>query len=112
MSAADEAVPLSAASFHILLALAEGERHGYALIKDIEAETGGTIRLGTGTLYRIIRQLLDDGWIAESARVDPDPRRRFYRLTPRGRDVARAEARRLSAVVTLAQQRRLLPSRA
>jgi DNA-binding PadR family transcriptional regulator len=110
--AVDEVLPLSAASFHILLALADGERHGYALIKDIEEETGGAIRLGTGTLYRIVRQLLDDGWIAESPRVDPDPRRRFYRLTPRGREVAKAEARRLAGVVSLAQRRHLLPARA
>jgi DNA-binding PadR family transcriptional regulator len=98
-------------AFHILLALADGERHGYSIIKEVEEETEGAVRLGPGTLYRMLKQLLDDEWIAEVAREDEsDPRRRYYRLTPRGRRVAQAEAARLANLVKLARNRRLLPA--
>ena len=100
--------PLSATGFHILLTLADGERHGYAIGKDVEDATQGAIVLGPATLYRTIKQFLADGWIAE---VDgDDERRRVYRLTPRGRKVAQAEAQRLEAVVKVARERRLLPA--
>jgi len=109
------ALPLGAATFYILLALAGGERHGYAIAKEVEEQTAGTIRLGPGTLYRLIKQLTVDGWIAETgaAAADDDrERRRTYRLTPRGRRIAQAEAERLDDLVAMARARRLLPVRA
>jgi DNA-binding PadR family transcriptional regulator len=106
-------VPLSPPVFHILLALSGGERHGYGILLDIEAQTDGAVRLGTGTLYTAIRRLLDCGLIEESdQRPDvelDDERRRYYRLTSSGRRVALAEARRLESLVGLARERRLLP---
>ncbi len=105
------ALPLGASTFYILLALAAGERHGYAIAKEVEEQTAGTVRLGPGTLYRLIKQLTADGWIAEiDALGDDHERRRTYRLTPRGRQVARAEAERLDALVGVARTRRLLPA--
>lgn len=102
-------MPISVHSFYILAALAGGERHGYAIIKDVEEVTGGEETLLPGTLYRLIKQLVTDGWIVEVAGPsDDDPRRRYYRLTPRGRKVAEAEARRLADIVQLARRRRLL----
>ena len=104
-------LPLGARPFHMLLALAEGERHGYSISKEIEETTGGTIRLGPGTLYGLLKQMLDDGWIAEAAhREGEDPRRRCYRLTPWGRRIAAAEAARLADLVRTARSRRLLPA--
>ena len=96
-------------AFQILLALVPGEKHGYAIMREVEAETGGALRLGPGTLYRTIKELLDVGWIAESAtRPAPeqdDQRRRYYRLTGPGRQVAEAELARLEAVVRRARTR-------
>ncbi len=101
-------LPLGVAGFHILLALSEGERHGYAIIKEVDATTAGAIKLGPGTLYRVIKQMLVDGWIEE---IDAaDERRRTYRLTRWGRRIAAAEAVRLDELVRLARQRRLLPA--
>lgn len=106
-------LPLTPAVFHILLALAEGERHGYAIMREVAEQTGGQMRLGPGTLYGSIRRMLADGIIEESeARPDPtldDERRRYYRLTPFGRRVAEAEAARLQALTRAAQERGLLP---
>lgn len=106
-------LPLTPAVFHILLALAEGERHGYAIMREVAEQTGGQMRLGPGTLYGSIRRMLGDGYIEESeARPDPaldDERRRYYRLTPYGRRVAEAEAVRLQALTRAAQARGLLP---
>lgn len=102
---------ISMSAFHILLALADGERHGYSITKEVEEETEGAVRLGPGTLYRMLKQLLDDEWIVEVERDgDDDPRRRYYRLTPRGRRIAQAEAARLANLVKLAKTRRLLPA--
>src|SRR6266853_2929082 len=93
--------------FHILLALASEERHGYAILQEIAALTGGEMRLEPGTLYRALHRMLKDGWVAESARrlaadLD-DERRRYYRLTPLGRRVASSEADRLWRLVSLAR---------
>ena len=101
-------LPLPAAAFHILLALSAGESHGYGIILDVEARTNGGLRLSPGTLYRTIQRLLEDGLI-EEPRNKPsgpkeDPRRRYYRITPFGIDVARAETRRLAELVRLAKQ--------
>jgi DNA-binding PadR family transcriptional regulator len=103
-------LPLGASGFHILLALADGERHGYSISKEIETATNGAIRLGPGSLYRQLKQLAVDGWIVESDRpVGDESRRRTYRLTPWGRRIAQAEAARLEALVQLAHARKLLP---
>lgn len=109
-------LPLIPASFHILISLAEADRHGYAIIQDIADRTAGEVRMGAGTLYRTIQRLLDDGLIVETeTRPDPDEddeRRRYYRITPFGRAVARAEAERLAGLVKLARASGLAPKRA
>jgi DNA-binding PadR family transcriptional regulator len=104
--------PLTPAMFHILLALAGGERHGYGIMREVEELTGGAQRLGPGSLYGSIKRLLAEGLI-EECRQRPDPaagdeRRRYYRLTDRGRRAAGAEARRLETLVRAARGRRLL----
>jgi DNA-binding PadR family transcriptional regulator len=107
-----EVLPLGAAAFHILVALADGDRHGYAIMHEVEELTGGTVVIGPGTLYRSVKQMLADGWIAEvdAPPGDEDPRRRYYRLAPLGRKIAAAEAQRLARLVSLARSRRLLPA--
>lgn len=108
--------PLQPATFHILMSLAEEERHGYAIIKDVEATTEGELRLSPGTLYRSIQRMLEDGLIVESnrrpARALDDERRRYYRITPLGVATARAELRRLSQLVRLGRERGLKPETA
>ena len=101
-------LPLTQAMFYVLVALADGETHGYAILKEVEQLTGGTVRLSTGTLYGIIKRLLADGLIREkgSAAKD-DERRRSYELTPFGRDVARAEAARLEDTLAIARRKAL-----
>src|SRR5882762_9852504 len=103
---ADALLPLPPATFHILLALAEEDRHGYAIIQDVEARTGGELRLSAGTLYRSIQRMLEQGLLTEPLELGDD-RRRFYRITPFGLDVARAEARRLAQLVKMARARGL-----
>src|ERR671938_1589567 len=108
----EELLPLSPAVFHVLLALADAERHGYGIIKEVESRTEGRVRLGPGTLYGSIKRMLEEGLIEESGeRPDPeldDERRRYYRLTKFGRRVAVAEAERLSRLVASARAKRLL----
>ncbi len=105
-----ELLPLPLSAFHILLALADGERHGYSITKEVTTSTQGKIRLGSGTLYRQLKQMCTDGWIAEIERDDADAMgRRYYRLTPWGRKIAQAEAVRLEELVALARSRQLLP---
>jgi len=108
-----ELLPLTPAVFHILLALANGERHGYGIMQEIAAATQGQMRIGPGTLYRSIKQMLAAGMLEESdERPDPaldDERRRYYRMTGFGQRVAQAEALRLARLVREAQARRLLP---
>lgn len=100
-------LPLSEPVFHAMLALMEGPRHGYGIILQVEAWTEGRIRLKTGTLYTALGRLREAGWIEESEgpaeEAESDERRRYYRLTPEGRAVVRAEARRLESVVRLAK---------
>jgi DNA-binding PadR family transcriptional regulator len=100
-------LPLPPATLHILMALAEGDRHGYAIIQDVAARTGGAVRLGPGTLYRSIQRMQDQRLIEEVQRRAPrapeDERRRYYRITVFGTAVARAEAARLTALVRLAR---------
>ncbi len=104
-------LPVSPSGFYILLALAAEDRHGYSITKEVEDATAGAVRLGPGTLYRLIKQMVTDGWIVEVDRLDSDdPRRRYYRLTPWGRKIACAEAERLASAVRTARDRRLLPA--
>ena len=104
----EDLLPLTPATFHILLALANGERHGYSIMQEIAAQTGGTFRIGPTTLYRSIKQMLANGLIIESdERPDPeldDERRRYYRLTDFGCRVAQAEVDRLSRALTIARK--------
>src|ERR671937_159681 len=101
----DGFLPLQAPTFHILVAVAEDDRHGYAILQDVAARTNGAIRLSPGTLYRSIQRMLEDGLIVETReRPAPeldDERRRYYRLTPLGGAVARAEAARLADLVRM-----------
>lgn len=103
----DALLPLPPATFHILMALAAEDRHGYAIMRDVAERTGGRLKLGAGTLYRSLERMLEQGLIVESGdRPDPkedDERRRYYRITPFGEAVARAEARRLTELVRLAR---------
>lgn len=108
----DQFLPLTPAAFHILLALAYEEKHGYAIMQEVEAISDGQVKIGPGTLYGTIKRTLTDGLIEESEeRPDPaldDQRRRYYRLTGRGRAVLRAEAERLAQLVAQARERRVL----
>jgi DNA-binding PadR family transcriptional regulator len=104
--------PLTPAMFHVLLALAGDDLHGYAILKEVELRTGGKVRLSTGTLYGIIKRLLADGLIVERrlrpAESEDDERRRYYRMTQMGREVAAAEAERMDEVLSVARARNLL----
>lgn len=104
----DSLLPLPEATFHILLALSEEDRHGYGIIQDVAASTNGGLKLSAGTLYRSIQRMLEQGLLIETrdrpAPEDDDERRRYYRLTPFGREVARAEAQRLTQLVRLARK--------
>ena len=104
--------PLTPAVFHILPALADGEKHGYAIMKEVEAQTGGQVKMGPGTLYGSIKRMLAAGLIEETAqRPDPeldDERRRYYRLSGLGQTVVSAESMRLAQLVKVAQQKHLL----
>jgi len=101
-------LPLPPATFHILMSLAANDRHGYAIIQDVEARTAGQLKLGAGTLYRSLQRMLEQGLIIETgdrpaAGLD-DERRRYYRITEYGEAVARAEAARLTELVRLARK--------
>src|SRR5215475_8419409 len=104
-------VPLTAAMFNVLLSLADGEKHGYAILKEVEEQTAGEVQLSTGTLYGIIKRLLGDGLIAE-VRQRPaegdDQRRRYYRMTENGREVTVAEAQRMEKLLLRARSKKLL----
>jgi DNA-binding PadR family transcriptional regulator len=112
---AEPAVLLTPAVFHILLALADGPSHGYGIMQDVERFTAGQTRLGPGTLYRSIQRMLVDGLIEELAVAlqteSDDERRRYYRLTKKGLEVARSEAERLANLVEAGRQRKLLSKR-
>ncbi|MDQ3997484.1 MAG: PadR family transcriptional regulator [Gemmatimonadota bacterium] len=108
----DAFLPLPASEFQILLALADGERHGYAIMQEVDRRSGGAMRLGPGTLYGSVKRMLAAGLIEESeqrpAATRDDERRRYYRITALGRHVATAEARRMERLVTAARAKRLL----
>jgi DNA-binding PadR family transcriptional regulator len=109
----EEFLPLTPAMFHILLALADKERHGYHIMREVDERTEGNVKLGPGTLYGSIKRMMADGLIEElEERPDPeldDERRRYYRLTDFGFRVASAEAQRLEQMVRSARAKKLLP---
>jgi len=111
----DALLPLPPATFHILVALADRELHGYAIIQDIAVRTDGSVRLSAGTLYRTIHRMLEQGLLLETQeRPDPeldDERRRYYRILPLGAAAARAESHRLARLITLARAKGLAPRR-
>jgi DNA-binding PadR family transcriptional regulator len=105
-------LPLAPAVFHILIALGEGDKHGYAVMQEVAERTGGKVRMSPGTLYGSIRKMLDEGLIEEFFRrgaAVEDERRRYYRLTKFGRAVAAAEAERLTALLHHARLNGLVP---
>ncbi len=111
----EELLPLPVATFHILVALADRDRHGYSIMQDVAARSEGQVKLGAGTLYSSIRRLLEQGLI-EELRESPDPesqdeRRRYYRLTAFGRRVAMAEAQRLTSLLQQARATGLIPKK-
>jgi len=109
-------LPLPPVTFHILVALSHGDRHGYAIIQDVAARTGGELKIQAGTLYRSIQRMLEQGLAAETrarpSSEDDDERRRYYHITPFGRAVAQAEARRLAQMVKLARAVGFVPGKA
>ncbi len=109
-------LPLPSATFHILMSIAEEDRHGYAIIQDVAARTEGALKLSAGTLYRSIQRMLEQGLLIETReRPDPeldDERRRYYRITQFGRAAARAEARRLAELIKLARECGFAPGKA
>lgn len=109
-------LPLQSATFHILMALADDDRHGYAIIQDVAERTSGELKLSPGTLYRSIQRMLEQGLITETrtrpAPEDDDERRRYYRITSFGVAVAKAETCRLNQLVKLARSRGFAPERA
>lgn len=111
-SSPEEHLPLTPAVFDILLALADGEKHGYAIAREVEARSEGRLRFGPGTLYGTLTRMLGAGFIRECDGPHEEgptvERRRYYKLTPLGREVAEAEARRLSGLVASARAKALL----
>lgn len=111
----DDLLPLPPAVFHILIALAPGDAHGYAVMQDVAERTSGRLRMSPGTLYGSIKRMLEQGLIEETRERPPaaedDERRRYYRLTPFGRRVAQAEAARLAALLKTARAHGLSPQR-
>jgi len=107
--------PLSPTDYHILMVLAEGDLYGYAIMKAVEADSGGAVSPGIGSLYRILARLTTRGWVGEAPPPKGAPTehrghpRQYYRLTAHGRRALRDESRRLEAVLELARERRLLP---
>ena len=103
--------PLTPAVIHVLMALAGGARHGYAIAKDVLRLTDDRIRMGPGTLYGTLQRLMECGWVEEASPPvrNPDERRRYYRLTRSGRDALTAEAERLEGLVQAARAQRILP---
>ena len=116
MDKPEDLLPLPPATFHILMAVADEDRHGYAIIQDVAARTGGELKLSAGTLYRSIQRMLEQGLLVETQeRPAPeldDERRRYYRITPFGAATARAEVTRLNQLVKLARACGFAPGRA
>jgi DNA-binding PadR family transcriptional regulator len=102
--------PLSPLTMAILLAVAKEEQHGYALMKEVEEQTGGALRPGTGSLYAALQRLLDEGLITETqgSGAREDPRRKYFRITTAGRAAARAEATRMMGVIRIAREKSVI----
>jgi DNA-binding PadR family transcriptional regulator len=102
---------LTPAVFHVLLALAQGERHGYGIQKDVQEQTGGEVRLGPGTMYGTLQRLMALDWVeeADGPAVPEDERRRYYRLTRSGRRALKAEVERMDTLVRAARSQRIVP---
>ncbi|RPJ25366.1 MAG: PadR family transcriptional regulator [Chloroflexi bacterium] len=113
MATTNSTSPLTPAVFHILLALSSGERHGYGIMKQVDADSQGQVTMGPGTLYGSLKRMLDAGLVKESdKRVDPemdDQRRIYYQITGMGAQALAAELERYQRIVTIAQQRKLYP---
>ncbi len=112
VSGVESHLPLKPVVFHILLALAESDAHGYGVIQAVRTQTSDRIRLETGPFYRHLRKLMDNRWVVESGQRpdDDDPRRgAYYRLTPLGKEVLTAESRRMAEVVSLTTEMGLMP---
>lgn len=113
MTAEHQIPPLTPAVFHILLALSNGERHGYGIMKQVESDSQGNVSMGPGTLYGSLKRMLDSGLVMESdKRVDPqmdDERRIYYQITGVGTKALAAELERYKRIVSLAQERKLFP---
>ena len=113
MTTTNSIPPLTPAVFHILLALSNGERHGYGIMKQVEADSQGKVNMGPGTLYGSLKRMLDSGLVRESdKRVDPemdDERRIYYQITGIGVKALEAELERYQRIVSIAQQRKLFP---
>jgi DNA-binding PadR family transcriptional regulator len=113
MASTPSTPPLTPAVFQILLALSSGERHGYGIMKQVEADSQGKVSMGPGTLYGSLKRMLDAGLVKESnKRVDPemdDERRIYYQITGAGAEALAAELERYKRIVTLAQERKLFP---
>ena len=107
----DSQRPLTPLSFQILVALADGPKHGYGIIKEIEEASGDSLKSSTGTLYLAIQRLEHEGLLEEEKAAASDSRRRYYRLTPAGREVAVAETRRLATLLGVAQEKKLVGAR-
>jgi DNA-binding PadR family transcriptional regulator len=106
-----EHLPLSPLALHVLLSLCDGDKHGYAIIKEVRRRTAGQVEIGASSLYALLRRLLEDGLVIETdERPDPaldDDRRRYYRLSPFGREVAIADVTRLESVILQARAKKL-----
>ena len=114
MIAANEFLPLNPRDYLILFALADGERHGYGIVKDVESESAGTVRMDPSNLYRTLRRFIHQGLVTESeprGSGESDERRRYYALTLLGRRVVEAEAARLATLAEAARARRLIPGK-
>jgi DNA-binding PadR family transcriptional regulator len=103
--------PLTPAVMHILLSLAGGERHGYAILKEVLLQTNNQVRLGPGTLYGTLQRLMEQDWVEETDGPgrEPDERRRYYRLSRAGREALKAEVERLDALLRGARARGIVP---
>jgi DNA-binding PadR family transcriptional regulator len=103
--------PMTPAVIHVLLALVDGERHGYAILKDVQRDTGSQLRFGPGTIYGTLERLMESGWVEEvpAPAAETDTRRRYYRMTRAGREALKVEIDRLGALIAVGRERGIHP---